>query len=228
MKFTSGFQQPFQMFWNSLDTDYMKMAAIGKNLKRLLKPGSELHITSASGTDIHMRVGQHPARINCGRCLENQDPFGPSMAYLPAGEVYTCVDPNTANGKVVVPSTDFRGQKITNVVLQFADGKIVDIQADSNVEMVRKMLESSSDYARMLSVVDLGINSRSHPLDGSDYYSWEMAGMITITTGGNSWAGGDIVSDAGLILHLAESDLTVDGEELIRNGDLLSDQLADY
>jgi hypothetical protein len=56
-----------------------------------------------------------------------------------------------------------------------------------------------------------------------------MAGMITITTGINQWAGGDVVSDVGLTLHLANSSLLLDGEEIIHEGTLTVPQaLAGY
>jgi hypothetical protein len=56
-------------------------------------------------------------------------------------------------------------------------------------ELVQKSLEMGTGDKDVLSVIDIGINPESHPLENSDYYSWEMAGMITITTGINQWPG---------------------------------------
>ncbi len=72
----------------------------------------------------------------------------------------------------------------------------------------------------MLSLVDVGLNPNCQPLMGSDYYSWEMAGMVTIGTGNNSWAGGDVESDNGLTFHLVNATLSVDGKMIVDNGQL--------
>ena len=222
----ADFEEMLDMFWKSLNTDYMKMTATANKLKRQLKPGSMVQLSSDAGTDLQLRLADKAAKINCGRCLENADPFGPAMAFLPAGEVYTPVDPESASGTLVIPSTDFRGRKFKNVVLEFNEGRIVDIQADQDVDPVWELLQNSMEASRMISSIDLGINPDSHPLSGSDFYSWEMAGMVTLMTGGNTWAGGEIVSDAALVFHVADCDLSIAGTPLIEKGELKAGQLA--
>ena len=219
----ADFAEMLDMFWNSVNTDYQKMYSTGDKLARYLKPGGEVRLTSAAGTDLRLTLDTHTPRINSGRCLDNQDPFGPSMAFLPAGEVYACVDPESASGTVVIPSMSFRGQKVTNLTLQFENGSIVDIQADKNAELITNLLKNSDEQSAMLSVIDLGINPDSHPLPGSDFYSWEMAGLVTLATGGNAWAGGDLISDSGLTLHVADCELSVGGKQLIRDGVLVAE-----
>jgi leucyl aminopeptidase (aminopeptidase T) len=216
----ASYQEMVEMFWNSVNTDYDQMTSTGKMLRDQLKAGSEVHITSETGTDLYLRVDHHPVKVNCGRCLENDNSFGPAMAYLPAGEVYACVDPSSARGTVVVPSVTYRGKVVKDLKLTFEEGRIRDISAEQNGELVQKSLEMGTGDKDVLSVIDIGINPESHPLENSDYYSWEMAGMITITTGINQWAGGDVVSDMGLTLHLANSSLAIDGNELIHDGKL--------
>jgi aminopeptidase len=223
----ADYQEMVDMFWKSLSTDYKQMTSTAKKLKEVLKPGSEIHLTCAAGSDLKFKLSDETTRVNCGRCLENPDPFGPSMAFLPAGEVYTCVDPKSATGKLLIPSMSFRGQQVKNLSLTIQDGQIVELSADKNEDLIKEMLKKSNEQSGRLSVIDLGINPDSHPLNGSDHYSWEMAGLVTLTTGGNTWAGGDLTSDTGLTLHIAESDLSVDGAKVIQEGELLLDQLAD-
>jgi leucyl aminopeptidase (aminopeptidase T) len=206
----------------------MQMASTANILKKLMEPGSEIHLSTGEGTDLHLKLANHATRINCGRCLENQNPFGPSMAFLPAGEVYTCIDPQSANGTVVIPSMGFRGKKVTNLKLEIKDGHITEINAEKNANLIKELLEKSSKQAGILSVIDLGINPDSHPLEGADFYSWEMAGLVTLTTGGNTWAGGDIVSDAGLTFHIADSDLSANGTQVILGGELMINQQAGF
>jgi hypothetical protein len=70
----------------------------------------------------------------------------------------------------------------------------------------------------MLSIVDVGVNPDSKPFPGSDYASWEMGGMVTLSTGNNSWAGGSIEASGGLNFHLAGATLTAGGTTLCDNG----------
>jgi 2,5-dihydroxypyridine 5,6-dioxygenase len=211
-----------EMFWKSVGTDSKEMSENGKIIAGQLAAGKEVHITSEAGTDIRFRIDRFPTLINSGRCLENPKSFGPSMAFLPAGEVYTCVDPSSANGKVVVPEMTYNGQEIVNLTLVFKDGRFTEITGEKNVELIQKSLEKATGDYDVLSVVDLGINPDSHPLENSSFYSWEMDGMVTLATGVNVWAGGDVNADMGLTFHLVNSNLSVDGKELVRAGKLIT------
>jgi len=218
----ASYPDMLEMFWKSIGTDTKQMSVTGKKIAEHISAGNEVHISSEAGTDISFRIGQFPTLVNSGRCLENAQSFGPSMAFLPAGEVYTCVDPSSASGKVVVPEMTYNGQEIKNLTLVFKEGRFTEITGDKNVELIKKSMELAIGDYDVLSVLDLGINPNSHPLEGSSYKSWEMAGMITLTTGINVWAGGDVKSDIGLTFHLVNSNLSIDGKELIREGKLLN------
>lgn len=103
-----------------------------------------------------------------------------------------CVDPGSAKGTVVVLSMTFRGHQVKNLKMTFKNGKITNLKADQNGEIIQKSLDMSTGDKDVLSLVDVGLNPNCHPLKGSDYYSWEMAGMVTIGVGNNSWAGKEI------------------------------------
>ncbi|HEY1114124.1 MAG TPA: aminopeptidase [Chitinophagaceae bacterium] len=144
-----------------------------------------------------------------------------TAAWLPAGEVYAPVEPGSANGTLVVPETDIRGQSIKNLKLRFTNGRITDIQADNHVNLVKTMLSAAKGDADMLSLFDIGINRNSQPLQNSSYYSWEMGGMVTLSTGDNAWAGGSTKSDMGLSFHVPGATVTIDGKPVVEKGKLL-------
>lgn len=214
------FGEMLAMFWKSLDVDYDQMWVNGKTISKLLGANSVIKVTSSAGTNLTFRISEMPARINCGRCSENISAFGPASTWLPAGEAYACVDPSSASGTMVVPSLDFRGNEVKNLKLTFKDGRMTGLTADKNGDLISKSLEMSTGDKDVLSLVDIGINPNSQPLKNSDYYSWEMAGMVTISIGNNAWAGGNVVSDNALSFHLANSTLTVDGKPVVTNGKL--------
>jgi len=216
----ANYEDMITMFWKSLDVDYDKLLGMGKAITKELKPNSEIKISSEAGTNLTLRISDIPARINCGRCAENISAYGPASVWLPAGEAYACVDPASASGTVVIPSMDFRGNAVKNLKITFNNGRITDLTADENSELILKNLEMSTGDKDVLSLIDIGINPNSQPIKDSDHYSWEMAGMVTVSIGNNSWAGGDVVSDNAMIFHLANSTLSVNGNNIISKGQL--------
>jgi len=216
----ANYEEMLAMFWKSLDVDYKQMLSMGQTISKALKANSVVSISNEAGTNLTFQISDIPARTNCGRCAENISASGPASVWLPAGEAYACVDPSSASGTIVVPSTVFRGTSIKNLKLSFENGRITELTADENGDLVLESLEMSTGDKDVLSIVDIGLNPNSQPLDGSDYYSYEMAGVVTIFIGNNAWAGGTVVSDFGLGLHLANSTLIVDGKNITDKGQL--------
>ena len=208
------------MFWGAVDTDYGALMKKARLVAGELAPGEAVRVTSGAGTDITFLVGDSPARINCGRPDDNQVASGPMMAWLPAGEAYATVHPGSANGTVVVPSMDFRGMPVKNLRMTFKDGTMASLSAEKNGAAVQDFLDSTTGDSLMLSIVDVGVNADSRPFPGSDYASWEMAGMVTLSTGDNTWAGGSIESSGGLNFHLTGATLIAGGNTLCENGRL--------
>jgi len=216
----ANYDEMLTMFWKSLDVDYKQMLSMGQIITNALKPNSIVKISSETGTNLTFKISDIPSRTNCGRCAENISASGPSSVWLPAGEAYACVNPTSASGTVVISSTEYRGNTVKNLKLTFENGQITDLTADENGDLILESLEMSTGAKNVLSIIDIGLNPNSQPLEGSNYYSYEMGGMVSIGIGNNSWAGGNLVSDFGLGLFLANSTLTVDGKIIVSNGQL--------
>jgi leucyl aminopeptidase (aminopeptidase T) len=206
-----------EMFWSAVDTDHEALRRSAKAAAAALASGGTVRVTSSGGTDITFAVDDVPPRINCGRPDDNVVPYGPMQGWLPAGEAYAPIRAGSANGTVVVPSMDFRGSALKNVTMTFKDGVMTEMSSESDLEGLRGFLDSTTGDTKMLSIVDIGVNPDSHPIEGSDYASWEMGGMVTLATGDNSWAGGNVVSTGALTLHLPGATLAV-GETTVCDG----------
>lgn len=216
----ADYQQMVDMFWESVNVDYSKMAKDGKQMAALMKTGSQVKITSTHGTDLQFTIGKSNTGINSGRNADNTNSQGPSNVWLPAGEAYVAVNPTSANGKMVVPAMNFRGNKIKNLRMDFKNGKMVSISADSNIDALKKSINMSGKNVDVLSLLDIGLNKNSQPLKGSDYVSWEMAGMVSLAMGENAWAGGDLNADAAFNFHLPQTTLSIDGKTIVKDGKL--------
>lgn len=205
----ADFEAMTKMFWKAVDTDYDALRKHAKAAATVLAAGGMVHVTAANGTDLSFVMADVKPRINCGRPDDNVVASGPMMSWLPAGEAFAPVLAGSANGTVVVPHLDFRGIAMKNVTMTFEDGMLTDVSSPSDLKALEQFLGSIEDEAKMLSIVDVGVNPDSRQIEGSNYASWEMGGMVSLVTGNNSWAGGDNMAVAGLSFHLPGATLAV-------------------
>jgi leucyl aminopeptidase (aminopeptidase T) len=216
----ADFEAMNKMFWNAVDTDYDALRKSATTVASILAPGSEVRVTSEIGTDVSFAIDDHAPRINCGRPDDNIVSSGSMVSWIPAGEAYAPVRAGSANGTVVIPSLDFRGTVLKNVKMTFKDGVMTDLSSESDLEMLRDFLDSTTADTKILSVVDVGVNPDSHPLEGSDFASWEMGGMVSLGIGNNGWAGGSNMASGSLAFQLTGATLAVGDTTVCENGKL--------
>jgi len=82
------------------------------------------------------------------------------------------------------------------------------------------MVEQTKKDIDVISAIDIGLNEDSKPYSGSDFYTYEMAGILSIDFGNNTWAGGNNDCPNGFYLFLDSSFLTIDGKVVVENGKL--------
>lgn len=214
------------MFWRALAVSPEQIREAATLVNGLMAPGTDVHVTSPTGTDLRFRLANKPPRVNAGRTADVTG-HGPKQVWLPAGEAYTVIEPGSARGKIVVERAMFRGKAIEDLTLTFRDGKVTDIEGD-NVQMLRDFFAASDDASSMLSIIDIGLNPHSRSLENSDYLSWEMGGLVTLGIGNNNWAGGDNAGDGAYSVHIPRATVEVGGTRLTSNGELPQRVLAVY
>jgi aminopeptidase len=207
-----------EIFWKSVAVSPSELAPKATAMVELMKPGAEIRIKSNAGTDLTLKVDQVPARTNVGRTSDVNSSTGPTNVWLPAGEAYGCV--HAASGKLVVPWMSLRGVPIENLRMTFENGELTEMSADSNQAMLEEYFDKSSAKLKYASMIDFGLNPQSRSPKGSHYYSWEMGGMVTLGLGGFLWARCENDADAALAFHLPGSTVSIDGKNVIINGEL--------
>jgi leucyl aminopeptidase (aminopeptidase T) len=190
------YEDMINMFWDAVDTDYETLLYKGNRVADALKSGSFAQLTCPEGSNITFTLDYYKARTNCGSTAETTTSSGPSSTWLPAGEAYIGIVPTSANGVLIVPYTEYRGGKIENLKITFQNGRIVEMQADNNLQLLQKAM------------------------DISRYLSYEMAGVVTLGVGNNSWAGGNVESDFSVDFQLTNTSLIVDDKTLVEDGKL--------
>lgn len=210
-------------FWSAVNSDYSEIQSNGAKLQTTLAAGKELHVTSPEGTDLKVKIEARPFFVSDGIIsAEDVQKGGPAVSvYLPAGELYTTPVAGTAEGKIVIAQTFYRGKEITNLTLVFAAGKMTSMNGSGpGFDAMKKDYDATTDAGKdMLSYVDFGINPNLKIWPASKVGNWVQAGMVSLGTGNNTWAGGDnkAAFDAGG--HLPGCTVTLDGKTIIEKGE---------
>ena len=140
--------------------------------------------------------------------------------YLPAGESFISPVPGTAEGKIVADHYFFQGQDVKGLSLTFAKGKITNMTATSGLDRLKALYDAATAGKDELSFVDLGLNPDVQVPAGSTLRTWVPAGMVTLGTGNNVWAGGANTATFGFTAFLPGSTVEVDGKVLVKDGAL--------
>jgi len=210
-------------FWAAVNTDYSSVQATGDKLKTTLSAGKELHITSPEGTDLKVKIEARPFFVSDGIIsAEDVQKGGPAVSvYLPAGELYTTPVAGSADGKVVIAQLFSQGKEITNLTLTFAAGKMTAMTGNGpGFDSFKKAYDATSDPGKdLLSYIDFGINPNLKIWPASKLGNWVQAGMVSIGTGINTWAGGDNKAGFDAGGHLGGCTVTLDGKTIIEKGE---------
>jgi len=210
-------------FWEAVNTDYSGLQATGEKLKATLSVGKELHITSPEGTDLKVKIEARPFFVSDGIISpEDVQKGGPAVqVYLPAGELYTTPVTGTADGKVIIAQQFYRGKEVTNLTLVFAGGKMTSMTGSGpGFDAMKKDYDAVTDPGKdLLSYVDFGINPNLKIWPASKIGNWVQAGMVSLGTGNNTWAGGDNKASFDAGGHMGGCTVTLDGKTIIEKGE---------
>src|SRR5258706_1081790 len=117
-----------------LQTDYQALGEIERRFAAALR-ASEVHVTSASGTDLRFRAGDRPANLQDGDASAARAAQGTVLVdheiELPAGVVRVAPVEETVEGVIAFPPSQWDGRPVEGLRLRFAKGRVVEITATS-------------------------------------------------------------------------------------------------
>ena len=216
-----------RMMWEAMTTDYDRIAAQGRALKRLLDTGKSVRITTPDGTDLRLRLTGRPAAMigatlpaaQRGARLASQ-----RTVTLPGGRVAVAPLETSANGKVVVARDACFGSPLVNARFELRAGRMTGFQADSGGACVTSFLESSPGPDDVMGVLSIGLNPALEPVEtGVGYRPWEASGAVVLGLGNNSDLGGRNDTPAGFPFWLSRATVEIDGKVVVKDGQVLSD-----
>ncbi len=207
-----------KLFWDSVNVDYSALQATGEKARTALT-GKEMEITHPNGTSIKLNLQSKPAYLSDGVISADDVAKGNTSVFLPAGEAAVLTAPNSGTGKFVIEKDYFQGKEIHNVVMNFENGKLTSMTGEGDGFAAFKAdYDAQGEGKDILSYIDLGINSSFTLAPSSKLGNWVSAGMVSLGTGNNTWAGGTNNVAGGTGGHLAGCTVKIDGKAIVENG----------
>jgi len=205
-------------FWEGVNIDYTNLQAIGDKAKTALV-GKELEITHPNGTNLKMNIEGRSVYISDGIISADDVQKGNVNVYLPAGEAAIAPAANSGDGKFIIEKQNFNGKEITNLTLTFAGGKLTEMTGEgAGFAALKADYDARGAGKELLGYVDFGINPNLKLAPSSKYGNWVSAGMVTVGTGNNTWAGGTNNVSGGVTGHLVGATVKIDGKVIVENG----------
>lgn len=207
-----------KLFWDGVNIDYTGLQATGEKARAALA-GKELEITHPNGTNIKMNIDGRPAYISDGIISADDFAKGNLDVYLPAGEAAVLAASGSGSGKFIIEKDYYQGKEIHNVVLTFENGKLTSLTGEGDgFAALKADYDLGGEGKELLSYVDIGINPSYTLAPSSKLGNWVSAGMVSLGSGNNTWAGGSNNATGGAGGHLAGCTVKIDGKVIVENG----------
>jgi len=176
----------------------------------------------------HDMVSLKGADIDLSLSIEGRR-FEPAYGQFnfPDGEIFTSPVDDSARGWVRFryPAI-FEGQEVEDIELHFEDGKVVKQKASRNQSLLTALLDTD-DGARRLGELGIGTNYGITRFSKNMLFDEKMGGTIHFALGQSFPECGGI-NKSGLhwdmLCDMSDSEITVDGDLLYRNGRFVVDQ----
>ncbi|WP_161570085.1 aminopeptidase [Salinigranum halophilum] len=190
----------------------------------LLRTGTTAHVTCPNGTDVTVGLTEHEPIAFAG-------PDGPNgqLVGYPPGESAIAPDERDATGTVVFDhSMDSIGLLDAPVKLEIVDGFVQSIDGGAQAQTLATLIEAADENAGHLAEFAIGTNSAAL-LDENLKEAKRHRGTAHFAIGDNaSTLGGTLGSDLHLDGVIRWPTITIDGETVVRDGELLSEEIQSF
>src|SRR2546422_2696459 len=142
-------------------------------------------VTHPNGTDLKFDVTDRTPTISGGALTQAQAEQGGAalLTWLPAGEFQITAVPGSAEGKVVIEKTLWRGKVIRGLTLVFSQGKLTSMTAASGLVPLQAAYDAAGSGKDRFGAIDIGLNPAvDFPLT-TGAIVWPQAGAVSVVLG---------------------------------------------
>ena len=204
-----------EMLARVMTADLAELRRRGTELAKILTEGTEAHVSSANGSDLALNIDGRPGIPDSGELTE-PGAFG----NLPCGEGFISPHHHLGGGKLVVDGViGSIGIPEEPVELTIEDGSLVDATGEMGGELMKQLIAAGRDGTR---IAELGIGTNEKAiLSGELLEDEKILGTIHVAFGASAGIGGEIQVPVHLDCVVMKPTLTVDGQEVVRDGELV-------
>src|SRR5205809_3173915 len=209
-------------FWKAVAVPPEQIQAVGERLRAAFASGSTVQVTHPNGTDLKFDVTDRTPTISGGALTQAQAEQGGAalLTWLPAGEFQVTAVPGSAEGKVVIEKTLWRGKVIRGLTLVFSQGKLTGMTAAAGLAPLQAAYDAAGSGKDRFGAIDIGLNPAvDFPLT-TGAIVWPQAGAVSVVLGNDLVAGGSNNSDFGFAAQLGGASVTVGGKAVVEKGRL--------
>jgi leucyl aminopeptidase (aminopeptidase T) len=203
----------------ALAMDLKKIAKKGLDLAAALRKTCTVHLTAPNGTNLVFELNKRPIHIDDG-IIDKEDIKKKSLnAQLPAGSVITTIAETSGNGKIIFDQPlQTMGLNVHGLEWKFKDGKITSMKARKNLEPISKQVNEASGDKDRIGFIQIGLNPKAEYGYLMDHI---VEGAVQIGIGDNEYIGGKNTSSFGMAATLSKATLNINGETIVKNGQLM-------
>lgn len=204
-----------EMLARVMSADMTELRRRGRAVAEILDAGSEARITCANGSDLTLNIESREAIPDNGE-LQKPGAFG----NLPCGEGFISPRHDAGGGTLVVDGViGSIGIPDEPVALTVEDGALVAGAGEMGEELKRQLEAAGADGTR---VAELGVGTNEKArLTGELLEDEKILGTIHVAFGASAGIGGEIQVPVHLDCVVMKPTLTVDGNDVVRDGELL-------
>ncbi|MGE0068432.1 MAG: aminopeptidase [Solirubrobacterales bacterium] len=205
-----------QMLTGANSADYDEVQRIGEALAKVVSAGSEIHVTTALGTDFTGDISGMPAKIDAAMAREMGQ-----IGCFPGGEVFQAPRDGSVNGRIVVDRTiAMIGLLEAPVTYEVENGYVTEISGGADAERLRGLIDGI-DNADHVGECAFGINPEAG-ITGNVSEDKKAWGTIHVALGDNLMYGGSTPSDIHLDGVISRPTVEIDGVAVVADGQILT------
>ncbi|HXX88423.1 MAG TPA: aminopeptidase [Candidatus Acidoferrum sp.] len=201
---------------SAIDVKYEDMQKLAKKLAKSLERGSEVHITTASGTDLRLNLEGRRPHVDDGIIDKEDIENGAIFTSLPSGSVQVAPTETSAQGLFVsnVPEPMY-GILVHDATWNFKDGRLSSFKGGKNIAAATALWEREIGDKDRIGWITLGLNPKAKT---GFTHSEIVLGTVTVGIGDNRELDGKNDSDYGCKFTATEPTVVLDGETIIKKG----------
>ncbi len=204
-----------EMLARVMSADMAGLRRKGTAIAELLSAGAEARITCANGSDLRLGLGGREAIADAGD-LTAPRAFG----NLPCGEGFIAPIEGTAAGTLVVDGTIAAiGTVADPIELRIEAGHLVGASGPEG-ERLLELLSAHGEHGTNVAELGIGTNEKAE-LTGNLLEDEKILGTCHVAFGASAAIGGTVQVPVHLDCVVMRPAVSVDGEPLVRDGNLL-------